>query len=93
MVFALPTMQQLYSLEVSIVSSLVLSGIGTVGLDLLLFFKEINIIALMDLIVKEGNVLFLQVPYKEKLNHVPKGWEKDNRTVQYAIYVPDYYNT
>lgn len=59
MVFALPTMQQLYSLEVSIVSSLVLSAIGTVGLDLLLFFKEINIIALMDLIVKEGNVLFL----------------------------------
>lgn len=59
MVFALPTMQQLYSLEVSIVSSLVLSGIGTVGLVLLLFFKEINIIALMDLIVKEGTVLFL----------------------------------
>lgn len=40
MVFALPTMQQLYSLEVSVVSSLVLSGIGTVRLDLLLF-KEI----------------------------------------------------
>uniref|UniRef100_G1N0B5 Kinetochore associated 1 n=1 Tax=Meleagris gallopavo TaxID=9103 RepID=G1N0B5_MELGA len=36
MVFALPTMQQLYSLEVSVVSSLVLSGIGTVRLDLLL---------------------------------------------------------
>uniref|UniRef100_A0A8C3LFC5 Kinetochore associated 1 n=1 Tax=Chrysolophus pictus TaxID=9089 RepID=A0A8C3LFC5_CHRPC len=34
MVFALPTMQQLYSLEVSVVSSLVLSGIGTVRLDL-----------------------------------------------------------
>uniref|UniRef100_A0A8V5H555 KNTC1 protein n=1 Tax=Melopsittacus undulatus TaxID=13146 RepID=A0A8V5H555_MELUD len=33
MVFALPTMQQLYSLEVSIVSSLVQSGIGTVGLN------------------------------------------------------------
>lgn len=43
MVFALPTMQPLYSLEVSIVSSLVQSGIGTVCLDgvflLLLFFK------------------------------------------------------
>uniref|UniRef100_A0A8B9G525 Kinetochore associated 1 n=1 Tax=Amazona collaria TaxID=241587 RepID=A0A8B9G525_9PSIT len=33
MVFSLPTMQQLYSLEVSGVSSLVQSGIGTVGLD------------------------------------------------------------
>lgn len=33
MVFALPTMQPLYSLEVSIVSSLVQSGIGTVCLD------------------------------------------------------------
>uniref|UniRef100_A0A8C6K3X7 Kinetochore-associated protein 1 n=1 Tax=Melopsittacus undulatus TaxID=13146 RepID=A0A8C6K3X7_MELUD len=32
MVFALPTMQQLYSLEVSIVSSLVQSGIGTLPL-------------------------------------------------------------
>lgn len=33
MVFALPTMQQLYSLEVSLVSSLVQSGIWTVGFD------------------------------------------------------------
>ena len=39
MVFALPTMQQLYSLEVSIVSSLVLSGIGT---DTIYFLEGIH---------------------------------------------------
>lgn len=33
MVFALPAMQQLYSLEISVVSSLVQSGIGTVCID------------------------------------------------------------
>uniref|UniRef100_A0A669PB25 Kinetochore associated 1 n=1 Tax=Phasianus colchicus TaxID=9054 RepID=A0A669PB25_PHACC len=38
-VFALPTMQQLYSLEVSIVSSLVLSGIGT---DTIYFLEGIH---------------------------------------------------
>uniref|UniRef100_A0A8B9YZJ7 Kinetochore associated 1 n=1 Tax=Buteo japonicus TaxID=224669 RepID=A0A8B9YZJ7_9AVES len=39
MVFALPTMQPLYSLEVSIVSSLVQSGIGT---DTIYFLEGIN---------------------------------------------------
>ncbi|NXH17381.1 KNTC1 protein, partial [Bucco capensis] len=39
MVFALPTMQQLYSLEVSIVSSLVQSGIGT---DTIYFLEGIH---------------------------------------------------
>uniref|UniRef100_A0A8C3LFA0 Kinetochore associated 1 n=1 Tax=Chrysolophus pictus TaxID=9089 RepID=A0A8C3LFA0_CHRPC len=39
MVFALPTMQQLYSLEVSVVSSLVLSGIGT---DTIYFLEGIH---------------------------------------------------
>ncbi|XP_019476461.1 kinetochore-associated protein 1 [Meleagris gallopavo] len=39
MVFALPTMQQLYSLEVSVVSSLVLSGIGT---DTIYFLEGIR---------------------------------------------------
>lgn len=47
MVFALPAMQQLYSLEISVVSSLVQSGIGTVCIDffflLLLFFEEIQL--------------------------------------------------
>ncbi|XP_065548695.1 kinetochore-associated protein 1 [Lathamus discolor] len=39
MVFALPTMQQLYSLEVSIISSLVQSGIGT---DTIYFLEGIH---------------------------------------------------
>ncbi|NXC42411.1 KNTC1 protein, partial [Penelope pileata] len=39
MVFALPTMQQLYSLEVSVVSSLVQSGIGT---DTIYFLEGIH---------------------------------------------------
>lgn len=59
MVFALPTMQQLYSLEVSPVSSLVQSGIYTVGLDGFLFVLWRNTIFLICVNIKEGTVLCL----------------------------------
>lgn len=56
MVFALPTMQQLYSLEVSLVSSLVQSGIWTVGFYDFLLFLEVVLIYVN---IKEGAGLFL----------------------------------
>lgn len=58
MVFALPTMKQLYSLEVSPVSSLVQSGICTVGFDDFIFVLGRNIVVLM-CVIQEGSVLFL----------------------------------
>lgn len=86
MVFALPTMQPLYSLEVSVVSSLVQSGIGTVCLDNFCCCC-LNIVVLIGIIIKESTVLFLldynefvletvQELYKDRLNDVPKGWRK-----------------
>lgn len=59
MVFALPTMQQLYSLQVSLVSSLVQSGICTVSLDDFLFVLLRNIVILICVNIKESTLLFL----------------------------------
>uniref|UniRef100_A0A803XMT4 Kinetochore associated 1 n=1 Tax=Meleagris gallopavo TaxID=9103 RepID=A0A803XMT4_MELGA len=75
MVFALPTMQQLYSLEVSVVSSLVLSGIGT--LDYCHLWFEF-------LCYRSVTLLYL-TPRLSRLLHKHKFTEAESFAIQFGL--------
>ncbi|KFV05849.1 Kinetochore-associated protein 1, partial [Pterocles gutturalis] len=88
MVFALPTMQPLYSLEVSVVSSLVQSGIGT---DTIYFLEGINE---KDQIPSEGPVSIVvmrslteALPENRlsRLLHKHKFTEAENFAIQFGL--------
>uniref|UniRef100_A0A8C3BTU1 Kinetochore associated 1 n=1 Tax=Cairina moschata TaxID=8855 RepID=A0A8C3BTU1_CAIMO len=83
MVFALPAMQQLYSLEISVVSSLVQSGIGTVCIDF--FFLLLSAEGPVSIVVMRSLTEALPENRLSRLLHKHKFTEAENFAIQFGL--------
>uniref|UniRef100_A0A8C3BWT5 Kinetochore associated 1 n=1 Tax=Cairina moschata TaxID=8855 RepID=A0A8C3BWT5_CAIMO len=81
MVFALPAMQQLYSLEISVVSSLVQSGIGTVCIDFFFLSAE----GPVSIVVMRSLTEALPENRLSRLLHKHKFTEAENFAIQFGL--------